>query len=624
MPIIGYPLLKASRRKLKVMLRRHQPNGETGVNTRDGLSSVCPSSCWSDADDSLLSVVDCDLDPPDTNAMCESICSVNEHALEHEHGNNTRYSTGSSTQSITVTSPELVAQVSRLEALLSNQNAELNNNNNNSCRNNNDDDDHDSHSYYGSENDDDDSLANELEQLTESEQALRRELDQYQSYSQLSIHEDHSDNNTESEFLEALPVESDCSLQPISDTSVAAASDIKIMGVPAQEELSPLCPAKQEPFIRDNNATATTITATTITTAAIATTSTSQDSAADCHDESCSERSDSDSTILYSLQEEDLVTIPEQTPLDLSCATRVAVKGGWDWEMPLEISDYDSTDTDSDNDYSEDSCSSDEQANNLPNACAAFAHQAVVPAKRVALLGGGEWGLMRRGDVLFLLLADENDSDSSSDPHTALALPVPAKRAAVLGGGEWEMMRKGDFFLDHDDSDDSSSDQLDNDTEKSIGSMDAVAALAQPLPVLPAKRASVFLGGGQWESSLKYDLTDDDDSDSSSDPLNQEAEALVAEQAIRILPLAASEGRSNDDAAAILQTEQHHQWGRRHKNSSRMVSYFVMIAFIIIIIIITMLMVGLLSNWQPTPQAAIGEQDTVCCCGNTILFCRGW
>jgi hypothetical protein len=580
----------------------------------------------------------------ETNSTCESICSVHELEHEHEleHGDNTLYSTTATTQSISAASPELVAQVSRLEALLSNPNTELRNINNN---------DHDSHSYYGSEGyygfeNEDDSLANELEQLTESEEALRRELEQYQSYSLVStlisalIQEDHGGSkHTDEELLEAAQVESDCSgcsEQPIAaDTSVAARAMHK-MGVlasrpdpvtkatgpvesisaaqrsaalplhvafsspdgthsdttcgtrelslsscqsqgqdrdhhsylpssPVQEELSSLHPVKQEPFQRDG------------ATATAATTTSSPDLAADCHAEPCSDSSDSDSMLYSLLSQEDLATIPEQTPVNLSSATRrVAVQGGWDWEyMPLERDDSTASDVDADvdtnggNDYLEDFCLSDQQvgdetdqAESLRNGgCAALA-QAVVPAKRVALLGGGEWEMMRKGDSLFLLA---DDSDSSSDPldnkeieqEKVLAQPVPAKRAAVLGGGQWEMMRNSDFFL-NDDSD-SSLDQLGNDNEKSIGGMH-VTALAQPLP---AKRAAV-LGGGQWEMSLEDDLMDDSDSSLSWDPLNEQAEGVVE----AIHPPAQAKGRS-DNVAAIPKTE-HHQWGH-----SRIVSCFV-------------------------------------------------
>jgi hypothetical protein len=693
----------SSRRKLKGLLQRRswkhkKQNGETDVDStvngqvgHHGLPvPVCSSSSWSDADDSFLSFGD--LDRPDTNSTgCESICSVNEfeHEFEHEHehdefehGNNTLHSTNSSTQSISVTCPELVAQVSRLEALLSNQNMELNHSSccKNSDNDNDNDSDHDSHSYYGSENEDD-SLANELEQLTKSEEALRNELEQYQSYSQvssISMQDDHtgSDGNTESELLETAQDESECSEQPISESistllpalliqqlqqpqpqplplhfasrtmpnavlksspdgtqsgitcgNLGPPQDLSLLSyqchgqvqgqyqhqyqyqhsnLPScstQELVSSLCRAKQEPFQSDGNA------ATTITTM--------QDSAVDGHDEPCcSESSDSDSMLYSLLQEEDLPTIPEQTPLYLPSATqRVAVKGGWDWAwetMPLKSDDSVASDVDvdgdngngndNDNDYLDDSCLSDQQvdetekAESLQNGgCVALA-QAAVPAKRVALLGGGEWEMMRKED-LSLLLAD--DSDSSSDQldnmeieqDTALVQPVPAKRVAILGGGEWETIRDGDFFL-HDDSN-SSSDQLDNESENSTVCM-FVTAAAEPLP---AKRAAV-LGGGHWKKSLEDDWTDDltDDSDwsSSSDPLNEEADGVLE----AILPLAGAKGRS-DDVAAVIKTE-HQQWSH-----SRIVSCFV-IAFITITILskayISVVEVTLVSKAQPPDE----------------------
>jgi hypothetical protein len=702
---------KASRRKLKGLLQRrrwkrtNKQNGETDVDSTvngqgHGLSvAVRSSSRRSDADDSFLSFGD--LDRPDTNSTgCESICSsVNEFEhefgheheleLEHEfeHGNNTLYSADSSTQSISVTSPELVAQVSRLEALLSNQNMELNHSS--CCKNS--DSHHDSHSYYDSENEDD-SLANELEQLTKSEEALRNELEQYQSYSQVSIsmQDDHteSDGNAESELLVTARDESNCSEQPISNDSVAA-SAMSRMGVlaspdpvtkaaelvesistvlpasllqqlqqpqsqsqligtqptalplnfpsrttliavfcgahsdttwgklgPPQElslsssqgrgqgpiqrsylpscstqaELSSSCRAKQEPFQGDGNA------ATTITTM--------QDSAVDGHDESyCSESSDSDSMLYSLLQEDDLPTIPEQTPLYLSSTTkRVTVKGGWDWAwetMPLESDDSVA------DDYLDDSClypyhqqvDETEEAESLQNGAFAALAQAAVPAKRVALLGGGEWEMMRKEDLSLLLLLLADDSDSSSDQldimeieqDTALVQPVPVKRVVVLGGGEWEIMRDGDFSLNDDSN--SSSDQLDNETEKSTVGMD-VTAVAQPLP---AKRA-VVLGGGQWKKSLEDDLTDDSDWSSSSDPLNEVAEGLME----AILPLAEAKGHS-DDVAAFIKTE------HPKRGHSRIVSCFV-IAFITITIlskayVVSVVEVTFVSKAQPQDES---------------------
>jgi hypothetical protein len=77
-------------------------------------------------------------------------------------------------------SPELVAQVSHLEALLSSQQTELN----------------DSTCLPGQEEEEDDNLAAELADLAESEQALRKELEQLQLAGQLKlkapVQEDHN------------------------------------------------------------------------------------------------------------------------------------------------------------------------------------------------------------------------------------------------------------------------------------------------------------------------------------------------------------------------------------------------------------------------------------------------
>jgi hypothetical protein len=286
MTVISYRLLKESRRKLKKMLlRRKQKEGKDDNDDKLNVTAELDLSMSSsmeesgsmhhrpihaqadaDADDNadendhdddslqysqflgdLCVMDDVDVDPSLTFDTSMSVSEVEvEFEVEHEHDNVAVAVAASASASATtnktlpsVTSPELVAQVSCLEDQVNHLQALLFNPNKSKLHG------------LGIDHGDDsfsNSFSNELVELAESEESLRRELDQYFVPPALSPEEEEEEDDDDDDFgsdmqSQSLAVKTiDCSQeqeqeQPIPTTdsdSVANMSEASLPG-PTQD-----------------------------------------------------------------------------------------------------------------------------------------------------------------------------------------------------------------------------------------------------------------------------------------------------------------------------------------------------------------------------------------------------